>query len=237
MTKDLYGTALIDYLIAKRAKQQVLLNNSYGEPEVMPMGVFFREYDEMPEIEQLALQSCRGSVLDIGAGAGSHALVLQERGLAVTALDISPGACMIMKYRGVTKILNLDVMSYHGNQFDTLLLLMNGIGLAGSLPELPAVLTHFKTLLNPGGQIIFDSSDIHYLYEDGVLPNDKYFGEVSYQYEYKGEQGPWFNWLYIDLTTLIETASSLGWNCQLLKEDDMDGFLMRLTPVPKETLY
>ena len=227
---DVFGQALQDYY-RDNTDSKLWLYNSYGHPEEMPVDVFFRNEDEMPELELLALSLCRGMILDIGAGVGSHALILQERDLDVTALEISAKACDIMKDRGVNKVINADILSFADGRYDTLLLLMNGIGLVGSVSELRLILGKFKTLLLPGGQLIFDSSDISYLYDDISLPHGKYFGEIAYQYEYRSNFGEWFNWLYIDSTLLNEVATEEGWKMELLLDDEMDQYLARLTPV------
>ncbi len=225
---DIYGQALQDFYNQQSA-EKLWLNNTYGEPEEMPVEVFFRDKEEMPEAELLALQLCRGKILDIGAGAGSHALILQEQGFKVTALEISPGAAEVMQKRGVKTVIQQDIYQYKTEKFDTLLLLMNGIGLTQNLDGLDRFLQHAKQLLLPGGQLIFDSSDIMYLYEDLPLPKIQYYGEIQYQYEYKNQRGDWFNWLYIDQKTLLKTAFKNGWICEILYEDDMDLYLARLT--------
>ncbi len=224
---DIYGQALQDFFDGKQ-EHQLWLNNNYGGPEEMPVEVFFRPEAEMPEAESLALQLCRGKVLDIGAGAGSHTLVLQEQNFEVTALELSPGAAAVMQKRGVKTVVQQDVFHYKTEKFDTLLLLMNGIGLTQNLAGLDRFLQHAKQLLLPGGQLIFDSSDIAYLYEGLPLPKNKYYGEISYQYQYKNQLGEWFNWLYIDQKTLLKTALKNGWNGEILYEDDMDLYLAKL---------
>ncbi len=224
---DIYGQALQDYFDGKR-EQKLWLNNNYGGPEEMPTEVFFRGETEMPEAELLALNLCRGKILDIGAGAGSHALVLQQHGFDVTALEISPGAAAVMQKRGVKTVVQQDIFQYKTEKFDTLLLLMNGIGLTENLAGLKRFLQHAKTLLLPGGQLIFDSSDISYLYEDLPLPKNNYYGEIQYQYEYKNQQGNWFNWLYIDQKTLLKTALESSFQAEILYEDELDLYLARL---------
>ncbi len=224
---DIYGQALQDFFDGK-PEHQLWLNNNYGQPEEMPVAIFFRPEAEMPEAESLALQLCRGKVLDIGAGAGSHTLVLQEQNFEVTALELSPGAAAVMQKRGVKTVVQQDVFHYKTEKFDTLLLLMNGIGLTQNLAGLDRFLQHAKQLLLPGGQLIFDSSDIAYLYEGLPLPKNKYYGEISYQYQYKNQLGEWFNWLYIDQKTLLKTALKNGWNGEILYEDDMDLYLAKL---------
>ncbi|PWG81877.1 SAM-dependent methyltransferase [Pararcticibacter amylolyticus] len=194
----------------------------------MPVDVFFRTEEEMPELELLALDYCKGKILDIGAGAGSHALLLQERNARVTALELSPGACDVMKERGVRNILQKDIFDFREGSFDTLLMLMNGIGLSGTSAGLRHFLKHIKKLLAPGGRLLCDSSDISYLYEDSPMPEDKYFGEVQYQYEFKNIKGPVFKWLYVDWRTFAEIAEEEGYFFRLLHEDGQDQYLAML---------
>jgi SAM-dependent methyltransferase len=226
---DVFGTALTDQFLHNKA-EILCLHNSYGEPEEMPLDVFFRTPEEMPELELIALDLCRGKILDIGAGAGSHALLLQQQKKDVTALDLSSGAVEIMKQRGVKKVLYGDINAHTGQRYDTLLLLMNGIGLTSSLEGFRKFLLHAATLLNKGGQLLFDSSDIAYLYEDGNKPAADYYGQVSYRYAYKGQQDNWFNWLYLDSETLKTTAATAGWSCEILFDDGEDQYLARLSP-------
>ena len=225
---DIYGQALQDFY-NQQPEKKLWLHNNYGEPEEMPIEVFFRGEDEMPEAELLALQLCYGKILDIGAGSGSHALVLQQRNFDVTALELSPGAAAVMQKRGVKRVVQQDIYQYKTEKFDTLLLLMNGIGLTQNLIGLDRFLQHAKQLLLTGGQLIFDSSDIMYLYEDLPMPKDRYYGEIQYQYEYKNQRGDWFNWLYIDAETLQQHAQKQGWKCAIVYQDDMDLYLAKLT--------
>ncbi len=226
--KDVLGQAMYDYYF-KTNPSKLWIHNTYGEKEDMPVRLYFREKNKMPRLEQLALQECRGSVLDIGAGAGSHALALQQAGFAVTALDISPKAVEIMKHRGVEDALTDDIFCFQRQQYDTLLLLMNGIGLAGSLSRLRLFLQHAKTLLHPGGQLVFDSSDVAYLYDFEPPLTEKYYGEVSYRYEYKKLKTEWFTWLYIDQRMLSKIADEEGWQTAVLYEDTFDQYLAKLT--------
>jgi len=228
MEKDVFGNALLDYH-QEQVTAPLILHNSYDEDEEMPVEVFFRDTEDISELEFIALSLCDGKVLDIGAGAGSHCLYLQDKGFDVTALEISTLACRVMKERGVKKSVNTDIFQYRQDTFDTLLFLMNGIGLAGDLPGLKQLLKHCKKLLKKGGQLLFDSSNIAYLYEATSFPTDHYYGEVTFQYEYKGEKGNTFGWLYIDQDTLIQVAKQDGWVVQILYEDENDQYLVRLS--------
>ncbi|MDB5014440.1 MAG: SAM-dependent methyltransferase, partial [Daejeonella sp.] len=225
---DIFGLALQDFFQHK-SPNTLWIHNKYGEKEEMPVDVFFRTEAEMPELEKLALNLCKGKVLDIGAGVGSHALVLQQDGIDVTALELSANACQIMKEKGVRKVLNEDIFTYKSEKFDTLLLLMNGIGLSKTLLGVVDFLKVASDLLAPNGQLIFDSSDISYLYEDSKMPEDRYYGEISYQYEYKSQKSTWFKWLYIDQNLITQIANEQGWNCTILYEDEFDQYLAKLT--------
>ncbi|MEN7547748.1 methyltransferase domain-containing protein [Rapidithrix thailandica] len=220
--------------LAQMPHHDLLLHTSYGATEQMPVEVFFRSYEEMPLLEQYALEMCQGKILDIGAGAGAHCLVLQEMNQQVSALEISPLLTKVMQKRGVKNTFTADIFTFTQLPFDTLLLLMNGIGLAGQLSKLQQLLQHLKSLLSPQGQILLDSSDIRYLYGDTDMPENSYFGEIAYQYEYRGKKGDWFSWLYVDIDTLSSIASQCGYHCQLIHENEEEQYLARLTLLETE---
>ncbi len=237
MHRDIYGEALYEYFQHSNLSSTLLLHNSYGEAEEMPVDAFFREEEDFPELEFIALSLCDGRVLDVGAGAGAHALYLQQKNMDVTALDLSATSCHILQQRGVQKVIQTDIFELKDQQYDTLLFLMNGIGLAGTVEGFKKLLAHCKTLLTEKGQLIFDSSDISYLYEDYGIPRPShYFGEITYQYEYKGQRGAPFQWLYLDQETLIKIAHSEGWVVQILFEDGSDQYLVRMEVIKEQGL-
>src|SRR5690606_31424274 len=225
---DVYGEALEDFYHDRFHEDLILYTNDLDQ-ETMPVDLFFRRPDELPDQELIALAICDGKVLDVGAGAGSHSLYLQEQKMDVTALEISAKACQIMKLRGVKKVVNENIFSYTGERFDTILFLMNGIGLSETIDGLIKLFNHCRTLLNPGGQLLFDTSDINYYYESEELskPNH-YYGEIRFQYQYKGKKGKPFGWLYIDQEELIKIGHQLGWVVQILDEDDHYQYLVRI---------
>ncbi|PRD54567.1 class I SAM-dependent methyltransferase [Sphingobacterium gobiense] len=231
MERDVYGEALYDFHVLGDLQDPLLLHSSYGDIEEMPIEVFFRDETDFPELEHIALALCDGHVLDVGAGVGSHALYLQDKGFQVDALEISEAACSIMKQRGVQHIIREDFFALKQGNYDTLLLLMNGIGLAGTIMGFRELLRHSKKLLSDKGQLLFDSSDISYLYDEYRIPKpEHYFGEIRFQYEYKGNLGKPFQWLYIDQQELIKIAHEEGWVVQILFEDDNDQYLVRMEP-------
>lgn len=204
-----------------------------SETEELPVSYFFRTFDKMPEWEQIALDSCYGRVLDAGAGAGAHALVLHQKGFEVVAMDLSAGAVEIMKARGVPNASCNDFFKFMEPGFDTILFLMNGAGMARKLAGLKKLFAHAKKLLNPGGQILLESTDIIYMFEEEegsyLLPmNHNYYGEVTYQLEYKGVKGKPFHWLFVDYQTLAQIAQNQGYSFELLYLGQTRNYLARL---------
>lgn len=230
---DPMGAAIRDYQSKGKASHLRVLSSMFDEDE-MPVAHLFRTFNQMPRLEQKALSMAKGRVLDIGAGAGCHALALQEHGLEVKAIDISPLSCEVMKVRGVknAECVNLFNPQLQG-KYDTLLLLMNGTGIAGKLNRLPMLLNRLKELLAEGGQILIDSSDLKYIYEneDGSMDidlNAPYYGEVDYQMQYKNVKGEPFDWLYTDPMLLASISKQCGLNCEIVEEGENYDFLARL---------
>ena len=231
--EDPMGAAIRDYFRQGKSAHLKVLSSLFDDDE-MPVAHLFRSYDEMPPLEQRALNEARGKVLDVGAGAGCHALALQERGLDVTAVDISPLSCETMKERGVANVECVNIFNQRFQErFDTLLLLMNGTGIAGKLSRLPQLLSRLKQLMNPGAQILIDSSDLRYVYEDedGVLDVDldgAYYGEVDYQMTYRNIIGKSFDWLYADSVVLAECCRQCGLKCEILAQGQHYDYLARI---------
>ncbi|KAA5544888.1 class I SAM-dependent methyltransferase [Adhaeribacter rhizoryzae] len=230
---DIIGHALQDYLAGEQAAT-IQVYSDIADPEELIAAYFFRSAAQMPELEKIALRHCRGKIADLGAGAGSHSLELQNNGFNVTAFDISKGACAVMRKRGVNNVVQADVFSLGAEQFDTILMLMNGIGLVNSPDGLVYFLERLKNNLAPGGQVILDSSDITYMYydEEGALNldlNAEYHGVVTYQMEYKNKKGQPFKWLFIEFPVLQEYCEQTGYTCELLAQGENDQYLAKLT--------
>ena len=225
---DIFGQAMLDFQSGKQQKDIITYSSVAGK-DILPVSYLFRNYAAMPELEQKALSLCSGTVLDIGCGAGSHAMYLQQNGFDVTGLDKSQGAIKTCRLRGLKKSIIGTPESICGMKFDTLLLLMNGIGLAGNMANLNHFLFQLKTLLKPNGQVLLDSSDIIYMYEPGeVTESENYYGEVIFTTEYEGELSDPFNWLYIDYSLLQESARKCNWDCELVMEGEHYDYLARL---------
>ena len=191
-----------------------------------PADLFFRTYEDFGIFDELACAHAYGRVLDVGAGAGCISLFLQdELGLEVTAVEV-------MRQLGVRDARAGDFFALKGEKWDTLMLMMNGIGFVGNIEGLDRFLLHAKELMEPGGQILFDSSDLELADLDGTDfrgEESKYYGEVWYQLEYKGLKGAPYYWLYVDAKTAMAHAEAAGFDFEVLEEAAEGYYLARLT--------
>ena len=229
--KDLFGEAILDFQ-TNNDPQALITETTISEADEMEVAYLFRNFDQMPAIEQRALQLCKGKILDVGCGAGSHSLYLQQQNLDVTAIDISSKAIKTCRLRGVKNPIVQNILEVEG-KFDTLLLLMNGTGIFGTLNQSTHFLQKLKSILNANGQILIDSSDIIYMFdedEDGAkwIPSDNYYGELEFTITYKNEKEDPFPWLYMDFNTLQNAAVANGFNCELIMEGPHFDYLARL---------
>ena len=232
--KDLFGKAILDYQ-TNNSPEDLITATSISDPDEMSVAYLFRSYSEMPKLEQKALQLCKGNVLDVGCGAGSHALYLQnEKKLDVTAVDISINAIEACNLRAVKNTRHENILTLEHENFDTILLLMNGTGIFGTLKETSKYLLKLKSLLNKDGQILIDSSDIIYMFDqsdDGsyLIPAEGYYGELTFTITYKNEIEDTFPWLYLDFNTLQNAANAVGLSCELILEGEHFDYLAKLT--------
>ena len=238
-SSNLYGSAILDYFNGDIG-HSLFAVDELGRKAEVPVKLFFREFDDFPEWEKRAVELALGNVLDIGAGAGRHSLVLQERGLAVSAIDIVPECVEVMKRRGVREALCADVLEFDGGPFETLMGVMNGLTMVQTLERLPAFLRGIRRLISSHGQFLVDSTDLR-CSSDAALKTliekkvraGSYFGELTARLEYKNRTGTLFRELFVDPETLRDFALDAGWNCEVVIRQDNGRYLARLTPVVK----
>ncbi|MDD2345410.1 MAG: class I SAM-dependent methyltransferase [Bacteroidales bacterium] len=222
---DIIGQAGIDFLQNPDSKAIIKVWSDTIETDELPVSYLFRNFEDMPLLEQQALSLCHGKILDVGAGMGSHTLYLQNNKMDVTALELSPMACEVMKRRGIQNIINDDFFTISAEtKYDTILFLMNGIGIAQNIDRLDSFFNQLRHLLAPGGQVLIDSSDISYLFleEDGSMYidlNSNYYGEIKYKMSYLQYRGKEFPWIFIDESLIEEYANKNGFRFHKL----MDG--------------
>lgn len=228
---DVFGNAIADYL-AKPNSANITVHSPDFEDDEIPVSYLFRNFSEMPKIEQKALQLCHGKVLDVGCGAGSHSLYLQNKNVHVTAIDTSPKAIETCMQRGIKYAKTIDFFELSSKPYDTLLFLMNGIGIVGKLENIHRFFDQVKLLLKPDGQVLLDSSDLMYLFEDteeDVKDSPIYYGEMEYQTSYLKFTTESFNWLYIDFDSLSFLADLHGFKAEKIMDGSHYDYLARLT--------
>ena len=232
--KDPMGAAIADYFKRHKADRLRVFSSQFDEDEI-PVEELFRTEKQMPLLERTALQMATGKILDVGAGSGCHSLALQEAGKEVHAIDISPLSVEVMKQRGVRSVSQTNLFNEQfADEYDTILMLMNGSGIIGKLENLPDFFRKMKLLLRPGGCVLMDSSNLSYLFEeeDGSIVIDlagDYYGEVDFQMQYKNVKGDSFDWLYIDFQTLSLYAAENGFTAKLVKEGTHYDYLAKLS--------
>ena len=230
---DPMGQAIYEYHKYGKA-DDVIVHSSMFDDDIIPAETLFRTFDQMPALEQKALELATGDILDVGAGSGCHSLALKEMGKTSVAVEISPLSVKVMKERGVdARLVNFYDPSFT-ETYDTILMLMNGTGIIGNLDNIQAFFSRIKQLLKPGGSLLIDSSDLSYLYEeeDGSLMidlADDYYGLVDFQMQYKDTMGEPFDWLYLDFNTLSYYAEESGFTAELIEEGEYYDYLARLT--------
>ena len=230
--KDLFGKAILDFQ-TNNAPEDLVTETNISEADEMSVDYLFRSFKVMPKLEKKALQLANGKILDVGCGAGSHALYLQGKGFDVSAIDISANAIKACQLRGLKDARVQDILEFSAEKFDTILVLMNGTGIFRTLAQTPKYLQKLKSLLNPNGQILLDSSDIIYMFDaddDGsyLIPADGYYGELNYTISYKNETEETFPWLFMDYNTLQNAAHANGLQCELIMEGEHFDYLARL---------
>ena len=228
---DPMGQAILDFAKTHKNKD-ITVVSEICDDDIIPSAYLFRSYDEMPEIEKTALSLCSGKILEVGAGSGMHANYLMDKGLDVKCIDISPGAIEHLQSTGINAELK-NFFDPEDEKYDTILMLMNGIGIAGNLSNLERTLQKGKSLLTKKGKIICDSADIKYLYEDDeggmwIDLTTEYYGNFKFQMKYDKHVSEWFEWLYVDFENLKSVAEKLGFEVEKVY-DDNDQYLVQLT--------
>lgn len=227
--KDIFGRAIKSYFEKKETTPILVHSPDFEDDEILPE-YLFRDFEEMPKVEQTALQLCKGRILDIGCGAGSHSLYLQDKKLKVKAIDTSPGAIEIVKERGISSAECVDFFNLSNEKFDTLLFLMNGSGIIGKLKNINRFFKKCRELLKENGQILIDSSDLIYLFDEKPAAHP-YYGELEFQISYKGETSNWFDWLYIDEEILKFYAAKNNFSFKIVERGEHFDYLAQLKPL------
>lgn len=230
------GAALLDFHHGE-SEAEIVVKSDLWENEPTPVAAYYRPDDQvLPALEREALELCRGRVLDLGAGAGRHALELQQSGHEVVAVDPLPEAVEIMNHRGVRDARQGDLNAVAGESFDTVLMLMHGLGVVGDLHGLGRLLEDLPRVLKPGGRLVCDSADLAAVLGeespdllDDLLSPDLYLGEVEFSLRFGSLEGPRYPWLFVDPDTLEIIANAAGFEVGIETKGERGAYLAVLT--------
>jgi SAM-dependent methyltransferase len=191
--------------------------------------LYIAPFRRWPVLHRRAMRFVRGRVLDVGCGAGRVCLHLQERGLDVVGIDISPGAIEVCRRRGVhdARVCSIDEVDASLGALDTIVMLGNNFGLFGSRSKAQRLLRRFHRLTSDRGRIVAESRDVHrtddpvhvaYLERNrrrGRLP-----GQIRIRVRYRLHTTPWLDFLMVSPTELEGLLDGTGW--QLSRALDSD---------------
>jgi cyclopropane fatty-acyl-phospholipid synthase-like methyltransferase len=221
---ELHGQALLDYINGEEDAHYILRRDDGIAYAPIYAKQFFYP-DGFPELDRIAVEHCAGRVLDIGAGAGSHSLAIQRRGLDATSVDVSVKAVQVMSQRGCRNARVGDIFDCYSEPFGTILVILN-IGIVGDLEGLARFLKHLDALMADNGQLITDSVDPrnpedkgYRKYIQSKIAKGRYLGERRLRFEYKDQISDWFEWMHIDPETLEQYVHEAGYYMEHLGRD------------------
>lgn len=200
--KDVFGKAIMDVFQGKKVTINVRRDDGHLDQE--NGSYYFTDFDQFPTIEKDSMNFAQGLTLDIGCGAGRHALHLQTKGLSVIALDISPQAILVAHQRGVSNAIRAAApwLPFRNETFETVLLMFNNFGICGGYQETVRYLTELNRILKQGGRILASSlhptmtdNQSHLKYHEMNRKRGLPAGLVTVRLEYAGEVGNWFKLL------------------------------------------
>lgn len=216
---DAYGRALRDYHETGEGFEIVERDDGYISPSGGP-SIYVAEPDEWPNSEREAVALAEGRVLDIGCGAGRHALFLQDLGHEVVGIDASPGAVAVARERGVERVEELDVVNVDAleSTFDTILMMGNNFGLVGTQDRAPAMLGVLADVTAEGGRIIAESMDPHatnepehLAYHERNRERGRMPGALRLRVRYKTAATDWFEYLLVSPEEMREVVAETPW--------------------------
>jgi SAM-dependent methyltransferase len=229
-----FGRAIADYCRGDK-NAVVIFRRDDGVASELQIGSFFRGSTDIP-LDKIALDNCRGRVLDVGAGVGIHSLYLQNKGFDVCAMDVSLEACEAARRSGVKNVRCASFNDFTDDPYDTLLLLGRSICMVETLKGLGEFLRNARRLVRRGGQILLNSIDVtktddpqNLAYHEANRKAGRYEGEIKLYLEYKGIKGPINGLLHVDAVTLAGHAEKANWSCEILVQEENGNYLAKLT--------
>lgn len=233
--QDAFGRLLGDYLHGEYGIELVERDDGFIGTAGSP-SQYFAPFDAWPSHERAAMDWARGRVLDIGCGAGRHALHLQEQGLDVTGIDVSPGAVAVCRERGLrdARVLGITRIERDSRPWDTMLLLGANFGLMGSADGARALPDRLAAVGGENARIIAESRDpatisdpVHLAYREANAQAGRLPGQLRLRIRYKRYVTPWFEYLFVAKPELEQLLEGTDWHVThyLDAETAADGYI------------
>jgi len=225
-SRDAYGQQLLAQYHSKQTTVEIIeRDDDYIDTGSDP-GLYFSEYRQWSPLEKRAIKLARGRILDVGCGAGRHALYLQAKGFDVVGIDNSPGAIRVCKLRGLKRAIVRpinDVDKFKPNSFDTIIMMGNNFGLFGSFENARAILKKFARITAPDARIIAKTLDpyktdnpLHLSYLQLNRRHGRLGGQIRMRVRYGATIGDWFDYLFVSPEEMREILHGTDWQIEEL---------------------
>lgn len=217
--QDAFGQAIMDHL--RGGPVPIVIERDDGYVDVDNTRHYFAPYRSWPVHQRRALRYARGRVLDVGCGAGRHALHLQAKGLPVMGIDASPLAGRVCRRRGLRQVRTLPIeeIPRFRQPFDTILMLGNNLGLFGNAAKAKRLLARFLDITTDRARIIAETLDpyrtpnpVHARYHQRNRRRGRMPGQVRIRVRYQLRVGPWFDYLLVSPEELDAMVDGTGWH-------------------------
>jgi len=223
---DAYGQQLLAQHHSQQTTVEIIeRDDNYIDTGSDP-GLYFSEYRQWSPLEKRAINLVKGRVLDVGCGAGRHALYLQEKNFDVTGIDNSPGAIRVCKLRGLKRAIVRpinDVDKFKPASFDTIIMMGNNFGLFGSLENARVILKKFARITAPDALIIAKTLDpyktdnpLHPSYHHLNRRRGRLGGQIRMRVRYGKAVGEWFDYLFVSPEEMREIFRDTDWQIEEL---------------------
>ena len=218
--EDAYGQEMWAYYKGREVFEIVERDDGYISASPALPKMYFSDYDDWPPHEKKAMEFVKGRVLDIGCGAGRHALYLQKRGLKVLGIDNSPLAVKICKLRGVKRVevMSIEEINFKPNSFDTILMMGGNFGLFGGFKKARRLLKRFYKITSHDALIIAETRDpyktnnpAHLEYHDFNRKRGRMPGQVRIRIRFEKYATRWFDYLLVSREEMKEILEGTGW--------------------------
>lgn len=224
VTQDAYGQQMLAQYQRRTPTAEIIERDDRYIDTGSDPGSYFSDYSQWGAPERRAIRLAKGRVLDIGCGAGRHSLYLQQRGLDVTGIDISPGAVRVCRLRGLKKALVRpigEVDKFAPGSFDTVIMLGNNFGLFGSAGGVGRTLRKLYRITTPAARIIAGNRDPyktddpnHLQYHRSNRRRGRMAGQIRMRVRFERAVGPWFDFLFVSPGEMVELLGDTGWEVE-----------------------